>query len=138
MLGTPYWSMISSLLHLVGLRPRVYYTLTNFFFLGGEPRPPCPPPLNTPMYTVIVIKVEIRISKQTANIDKCGAWLIHMYMKCNFLGENTGKNKNGFLYHCNFTVHISESIFEKNCYYYSQLPKHQLLKTFPHPLSSSC
>ena len=34
--------MISSLLHLVGLRPRVYYTLTNF--RGGGPRPPWPPP----------------------------------------------------------------------------------------------
>ena len=39
--------MISSLLHLVGLRPRVYYTLTNF--RGGGARPPWPPPLNTPM-----------------------------------------------------------------------------------------
>ena len=38
--------MISSLLHLVGLRPRVYYTLTNF--RGGGARPPWPP-LNTPM-----------------------------------------------------------------------------------------
>ena len=37
--------MVSSLLHLVGLRPRVYYTLTNF---RGGPRPPWPP-LNTPM-----------------------------------------------------------------------------------------
>ena len=28
---TPYWFMISSLLHIVGLRrPRVYYILTNF------------------------------------------------------------------------------------------------------------
>ena len=35
--------MISSLLHLVGLRPRVYYTLTNFRG-GGGPRPPWPPP----------------------------------------------------------------------------------------------
>ena len=34
--------MISSLLHLVGLRPRVYYTLTNF--RGGGARPPWPPP----------------------------------------------------------------------------------------------
>ena len=34
--------MISSLLHLVGLGPRVYYTLTNF--MGGGQRPPCPPP----------------------------------------------------------------------------------------------
>ena len=33
--------MISSLLHLVGLRPRVYYTLTNF---RGGARPPWPPP----------------------------------------------------------------------------------------------
>ena len=40
--------MISSLLHLVGLRPRVYYTLTNFRG-GGVARPPWPPPLNTPM-----------------------------------------------------------------------------------------
>ena len=28
--------MISSLLHLVGLRPRVYYTLTNFRGGGGQ------------------------------------------------------------------------------------------------------
>ena len=33
--------MISSLLHLVGLRPRVYYTLTNF--RGGQ-GPLAPPP----------------------------------------------------------------------------------------------
>ena len=39
--------MISSLLHLVGLRPRVYYTLTNF--RGGGQGPLGPPPLNTPM-----------------------------------------------------------------------------------------
>ena len=34
-----------SLLHLFGLRPRVYHTLTNF--RGGEQAPP--PPLNTLM-----------------------------------------------------------------------------------------
>ena len=45
-LTTPYWSMISSLLHLVGLRPRVYYTLTNF---RGGGKAPLAPPLNTPM-----------------------------------------------------------------------------------------
>ena len=39
--------MISSLLHLVGLRPRVYYTLTNF--RGGGGKAPLAPPLNTPM-----------------------------------------------------------------------------------------
>ena len=39
--------MISSLLHLDGLRPRVYYTLTNF--RGGGKAPLPPPPLNTPM-----------------------------------------------------------------------------------------
>ena len=33
--------MISSLLHLVGLRPRVYYTLTNF--RGGGQGPLAPP-----------------------------------------------------------------------------------------------
>ena len=40
---TPFWSMISSLLHLVGLRPRVYYTLTNFRGGGGQ-GPLGPPP----------------------------------------------------------------------------------------------
>ena len=35
--------MISSLLHLVGLRPRVYYTLTNFNGGGGK-APLAPPP----------------------------------------------------------------------------------------------
>ena len=35
--------MISSLLHLVGLRPRVYYTLTNFRGGGKAPLPPPPP-----------------------------------------------------------------------------------------------
>ena len=34
--------MISSLLHLVGLRPRVYYTLNNF--RGGGQGPLAPPP----------------------------------------------------------------------------------------------
>ena len=34
--------MVSSLLHLVGLRPRVYYTLTNFW--GGGQGPLGPPP----------------------------------------------------------------------------------------------
>ena len=43
-LGTPFWSMISSLLHLVGLQPRVYYTLTNF--RGGGGKAPLAP-LNT-------------------------------------------------------------------------------------------
>ena len=40
--------MISNLLHLVGLRPRVYYTLTNFRG-GGVEGSLAPPPLNTPM-----------------------------------------------------------------------------------------
>ena len=41
-----YWSMMSSLLQLVGLRPRVYYTVINFFG-GGQGL--LAPPLNTPM-----------------------------------------------------------------------------------------
>ena len=40
-LTIPYWSVISSLLHLVGLRLRVYYTLTNF---RGSQGPLAPPP----------------------------------------------------------------------------------------------
>ena len=51
-LTTPnYWSMIASLLQLVALRPRVYYTLTNFFGGRGASKPPWPP-LNTPMNTL--------------------------------------------------------------------------------------
>ena len=53
-LTTPYWSMISSLLHLVGLRPRVYYTLTNF--RGGGGGGGQGPPLNKPMYAGILIR----------------------------------------------------------------------------------
>ena len=41
--------MISSLLQLVGLRHRVYYTLTNF---RGGGKAPLAPPLNTPMRTM--------------------------------------------------------------------------------------
>ena len=36
--------MMSSLLHLVGLRPRVYYTLTNFRGGGGGGKAPLAPP----------------------------------------------------------------------------------------------
>ena len=46
--------MISSLLHLVGLRPRVYYTLTNFRGEGGGGKAPLAPPLNTPMISVMI------------------------------------------------------------------------------------
>ena len=53
-LTTPYWSMISSLLHLVGLRTRVYYTLTNCRGGGGGPMPPWPPHLNMPMRTLTI------------------------------------------------------------------------------------
>ena len=47
-LTTLYRSMISSLPHLVGLRPRVYYTLTNFRG-GGGGKVPLPLPINTSM-----------------------------------------------------------------------------------------
>ena len=49
---TPYWPMISRFLHLVGLRPRVYYTLTNF---RGGGKAPLPPPLNTALLSNILI-----------------------------------------------------------------------------------
>ena len=45
--------MISSLLHLVGLRPRVYYTLINF--RGGGARPPWPPPQYANVHLLIVV-----------------------------------------------------------------------------------
>ena len=47
LITTPFWSVISTLLHLVGLRPRVYYTLTNYRGGGGGRgggKAPCPPP----------------------------------------------------------------------------------------------
>ena len=52
--------MISSLLHLVDLRPRVYYTLTNF--RGGGARPPCPPPqyANDTTYSFLIIYCKSR------------------------------------------------------------------------------
>ena len=47
-----YWSMISSLLHLVGLRLRVYYTLTNFRGVGMQ----VPlDPLKTPTPRIVVL-----------------------------------------------------------------------------------
>ena len=58
---TPYWSMISSLLHLVDRRSRVYYTLTNFR-RGTRPFEPTPPPINTPMqlhFTKTYINTEV-------------------------------------------------------------------------------
>ena len=45
--------MISSLLHLVGLRPRVYNTLTNFREGGGQ-GPLAPPPPQYAIATYIV------------------------------------------------------------------------------------
>ena len=56
--------MITSLLHLVGLRPRVYYTLTNFRE-GGGARPPwshlqyandiCPLPQSVVPFSIIIV-----------------------------------------------------------------------------------
>ena len=38
-----FWYVITSLLHLVDMRPRVYNTLTNFRGRGGPIAPPeCP------------------------------------------------------------------------------------------------
>ena len=59
--------MISSLLHLVGLRPRVYYTLTNFRCVcvgggGGVGKVPLPP-LNKPMNTLENTRKEMSAHK---------------------------------------------------------------------------
>ena len=67
--------MISSSLHLVGLRPRVYYTLTNF--RGGGARPPWPPPLNTPMTVVTYQKLKYHTEAQPPleqHGTKCAPW----------------------------------------------------------------
>ena len=58
--------MISSLLHLVGLRPRVYYTLTNFRGGGGGQGSLAPPPLNTPM----LIKEATQLTQIVNLLDK--------------------------------------------------------------------
>ena len=49
--------MISSLLHLVGLRPRVYYTLTNFRGGGQGPLGPLPQYANDITDSVFLIVV---------------------------------------------------------------------------------
>ena len=46
--------MISSLLHLVGLRPRVYYTLTNF--RGGGQGPLAPPSIRQCINTLDLVR----------------------------------------------------------------------------------
>ena len=56
--------MISSLLHLVGLRPRVYYTLTNFRG-GGGGKAPLAPPLNTPMVSSGLVDVDSGVPQGT-------------------------------------------------------------------------
>ena len=49
--------MISSLLHLVGLRPRVCYTLTNFRGMGGGGQGPlAPPPQYANQIPLFIIK----------------------------------------------------------------------------------
>ena len=52
--------MISSLLHLVGLQPRVYYTLTNFRG-GGAKAPLAPPPqyANVVLFSFIARRFEV-------------------------------------------------------------------------------
>ena len=59
----PIRSVISTLLHLVGLRPRVYYTLTNF--RGGGQAPLAPPQYtNAYMYIICVEEnMEIKYCK---------------------------------------------------------------------------
>ena len=98
LLGTPFWSMISSLLHLVGLRPRVYYTLTNFRgggqgplgpppqyaneltqarVQGGGPKGPGPPPL----------EIEKQKKKKKKKVIRANIKLFHLYF-ATFLVEN--------------------------------------------------
>ena len=50
-----------SLLHLVGLLPQVYYTLTIFFWGGGE-QGPLAHLLNTPMDIISWISILIHIT----------------------------------------------------------------------------
>ena len=52
----PIRSVISTLLHLVGLRPRVYYTLTNF--RGGGGKVPLPPLQYANAYMYIICMEE--------------------------------------------------------------------------------
>ena len=47
--------MISSLLHIVGLRLRVYYTLTNFSGWGGGGKAPLAPPQYANALTSLIL-----------------------------------------------------------------------------------
>ena len=76
------WSMISSLLHLVGLQPRVYYTLTNF--RGASP--PCPPP---PQYAnglplIPLVRCDFsffpRLCAKRLHYSKVAAWGALIYL----------------------------------------------------------
>ena len=103
--------MISSLLHLVGLRPRVYYTLTNF--RGGGARPPCPPP---PQYanaiSTSIVQLILQYSTVNTTVGSLGMVTI----------------SSGALY---FIAHISP----KGCpTLYSELPED---KTFMNPIAQN-
>ena len=90
MLGTPYWSMISSVLHLVGLRPLVYYTLTNFRGGGGGARPPWPP-LNMSMMTEIqYMKFEESVLFEMLHFPQSTVIVNH---DCQTKDLNNGKRK---------------------------------------------
>ena len=65
--------MISSLLHLVGLRPRVYYTVTNFGGGGGGRKAPCPPPS--------ICQCHVRWSSEnTDSVDWLPVFLVIMFL----------------------------------------------------------
>ena len=99
--------MISSLLHLVGLRPRVYYTLTNF--RGGGARPPWPPLLNTPMlhctlhctalhYTLYTIHYTLcSVTTQSFCCVAAEVCLLYLEDITSFIIRRLGDNWRGFM-----------------------------------------
>ena len=64
--------MISSLLHLVGLRPLVYYTLTNFSGGGGQ-GPLAPPPQYANEYCVLFL--EHKLIMDSVRLQMCKDYL---------------------------------------------------------------
>ena len=79
--------MISSLLHLDGLRPRVYYTLTNFRGGGGGGKAPLPPSIRQYFYDcscklLIIWVLEYNYKNNNNNISNTNNIYLKSSGKC--------------------------------------------------------
>ena len=81
--------MISSLLHLVGLRPRVYYTLTNF--RGGGGGGVAPPPQYANVYVQLRTSRDNDASSNSKYVNDFETYNVKRYYKviaCQKIGKH--------------------------------------------------